>query len=136
MRRATGFFSAYFAYSAFDSSASTTASERLKLEVPRSGGVLLNRKLTCARGRQFVQRHSGSPALCQGSFYFGRRHIEVHQKLCVAAASTVIRFFRWHRQKPIHEQEIEIQQECPVKQDRAALPSLGVAGEFSADRKS
>jgi len=50
----------------------------------------------------------------------------------VAAASTVIRFFRWHWQKPIHKREIEIQQKRPVKQDSAALSSLGVAGEFAA----
>src|SRR5438105_7769330 len=116
MRRSYRILFAYSAYSAVNSWAfsfkdrrPSSASERLKLEVPRIGGVLLNRPLASACGRQFVHRHSRSPGLCKGGFDFGRRHVEVHQEFCVAAASTVIRSSRRHWQKPIHELEIEIQ---------------------------
>ena len=58
--------------------------------------------------------------------------MKIHEKLTVSAALTIPGLLRGQREQFTHERKIEVQQEGPVKQDGAALASLGVAGEFTA----
>src|SRR6266566_2512333 len=100
------------------------------LEIPRVGRVLGAGEPSRRRLGNSGQRFGRLPGVLKSCFERFHRNLQPGQEFLVCAMLAIRRLFGWHQEQSLHEADVEVHQETPVKQNPVTPPALGIAGEF------
>src|SRR5262249_28653092 len=98
--------------------------------IPFPSRIFFSHQRTDLRHRNLCEKFSGLPGFPQSFLDGGAVNVEVAQESFVRTVLTIRRLALWQAKKSFHQSDVEVHEERTVKEQRASVAVLSVAGEF------